>query len=304
MRIHSIAIRYFDAVRKAGSIREAARQLNVASSAVNRQILKLEAEIGTPLFERLPGGLKLSSAGEVLARHVGTVLRGAAQAQSELDSLRGVHTGRVEVIAAESLTTDFLPTVIGNFRKKHARVRVKVLVEGSLNVPAAIANGDVDLGLAYSVPRNPELCQLAMKTVYLGAVMTPDHPLAGRSTVKMSECADYPLIMSDERLSLYKLLHPIIVQALRTITPTIEANSIELMKNLAERKLGIAFMSRIGLEKALSNRTLVHIPLEDRGPVYTELGLYSRADATLAPAVDAFARIAIEEMERRAREEQ
>ena len=63
MRIHSIAIRYFDAVRKAGSIREAARQLNVASSAVNRQILKLEAEIGTPLFARLPGGLKLSSAG-------------------------------------------------------------------------------------------------------------------------------------------------------------------------------------------------------------------------------------------------
>jgi molybdate transport repressor ModE-like protein len=133
MRIHSIAIRYFDAVRKAGSIREAARQLNVASSAVNRQILKLEAEIGAPLFERLPGGLKLSTAGEVLTRHVRVVFRDAARMQSELDSLRGVHTGLVELIAAESLTMDFLPTVIGNFRKRHARVRLKVLVEGSVN---------------------------------------------------------------------------------------------------------------------------------------------------------------------------
>jgi hypothetical protein len=60
MRIHSSAIHYFDAVRRAGSIREASRRLNVASSAVNRQILKLEAEIGAPLFDRLPGGLKLT----------------------------------------------------------------------------------------------------------------------------------------------------------------------------------------------------------------------------------------------------
>jgi DNA-binding transcriptional LysR family regulator len=153
------------------------------------------------------------------------------------------------------------------------------------------------------LPRNPELSQLAVKKLYLGAVMTPDHPLASRSTVKMSDCADYPLFMSDERLSLNKLLHPIIVQARRIITPTIEANSIELLKNLAERKLGIAFMSRIGLERALTNRSLVHIPLVDRGPVYTELGLYARADTTLSPAVDAFAQIAIAEMEHRARGE-
>ena len=56
MRIHAAALLYFDAVRRAGSIREAARRLNVASSAVNRQILKLEAEVGAPLFDRLPGG--------------------------------------------------------------------------------------------------------------------------------------------------------------------------------------------------------------------------------------------------------
>jgi len=53
LRIHASAMLYFDAVRRAGTIREAARRLNVASSAVNRQILKLETEIGAQLFERL-----------------------------------------------------------------------------------------------------------------------------------------------------------------------------------------------------------------------------------------------------------
>lgn len=304
MRIHSLAIRYFDAVRKAGSIREAARRLNVASSAVNRQILKLETELGMPLFERLPGGLKLSSAGEVLTRHVGIVLRDAARAESELNALKGVKTGRLEVIAAESLTADFLPNVIGELLKNHDGVRVKVLIEGSLSVPAAIINGDVDVGIAFSIPRNPELRQLAMGKFCLGAVVTPGHPLAGRSRVKIADCADYPLILSDDQLSIHTLMHPIIVHARRTIAPAIEANSIELMKNLSERSLGIAFMSRVGLERAIADKMLVHIPLEDHGPVYTELGLYMRANANLPAAVDAFVQIAIAEMQRRAKEEE
>lgn len=68
-RLHAPMIVYFDAIRRAGSVREAARRLNVASSAVNRQLLKLEAELGTPLFERLPAGLKLTHAGAAFARH-------------------------------------------------------------------------------------------------------------------------------------------------------------------------------------------------------------------------------------------
>lgn len=304
MRIHAPAIRYFDAVRKAGSIREAARRLNVASSAVNRQILKLEAEIGAPLFERLPSGLKLSAAGEVLTRHVAIVLRDADRARSELDALKEIRTGRIELTAVEGLSADFLPSVIGQMLKEHSRVRIKVVTAGSTSIPALVVNGDVDLGLAFSLPRNPELHQLAVGRFRLGAVVTPNHPLAGRKRVRIAECADYPLIMSDAQLSIRSLMHPSIVHSGRAITPTVEANSIELMKNLAEHDLGIAFMSRIGLEKELGNQTLVHIPLEDRGPVFTELGLYMRANASLPVAVDAFVQIATAEIHRRANEEE
>lgn len=303
MRIHAPAIRYFDAVRKAGSIREAARRLNVASSAVNRQILKLEAEIGMPLFERLPGGLKLSSAGEVLTRHVAIVLRDADRARSELAALKGANTGRVEVVAVEGLSSDFLPSVIGTLLADHSRVRVKVTTAGSFAIPSAIINGDADIGIAFSLPRNPELHQLAVGRFRLGAVVPPTHPLAERKHVRIADCADYPLVMSDAQLSIRSLLHPTIVHSGRPITPAIEANSIELMKNLAEHGLGVTFMSRIGLEKELRGGTLVHIPLEDRGPVFTELGLYVRASASLPVAVDAFAQIAVAEIQRRAQEE-
>jgi DNA-binding transcriptional LysR family regulator len=57
-------LRYFMAVGRLGSIRKAADELNVSASAIDRQILNAEAELGMPLFERLPTGLRLTAAGK------------------------------------------------------------------------------------------------------------------------------------------------------------------------------------------------------------------------------------------------
>ena len=108
-RLHSNAVVYFDAVRRHGSIREAARQLNMASSAVNRQILKLEQDVGLPLFERLPGGVRLTAAGEAFARHSILVLQDAERFAAEINQLVGVHAGHVAVAAAEGICTSVMP---------------------------------------------------------------------------------------------------------------------------------------------------------------------------------------------------
>lgn len=93
------AITYFDAVRRHGSVREAARQLGTAASAVNRQILKFEAELGVALFERLSAGMTLTPAGEIVARHAMAVLQDEHRTLSELDALQGLRRGKVEVVA-------------------------------------------------------------------------------------------------------------------------------------------------------------------------------------------------------------
>ena len=64
--LHSRLLKYLDEVARLGSIRKASARLNVASSAINRQILALENELGTPIFERMPRRLRLTATGEVL----------------------------------------------------------------------------------------------------------------------------------------------------------------------------------------------------------------------------------------------
>ena len=67
---HLRFLKYFDETARAGSIRQAAERLHVAPSAVNRRIKDLEAELGVPLFERLPRGMRLTAAGELFVQYV------------------------------------------------------------------------------------------------------------------------------------------------------------------------------------------------------------------------------------------
>jgi DNA-binding transcriptional LysR family regulator len=75
--------------------------------AVNRQLLQLGDEVGSPLFERLPKGLRLTPVGEILSRHVITVLQDAQQMSGELDALKGIRRGAVDVVAVEALTAPY-----------------------------------------------------------------------------------------------------------------------------------------------------------------------------------------------------
>src|SRR5207247_4335338 len=84
--LHSRLLKYLDEVARVGSIRKASVRLNVASSAINRQILALENELGAPIFERMPRRLRLTATGEVLIAHVRETLKGHARVESHIEA--------------------------------------------------------------------------------------------------------------------------------------------------------------------------------------------------------------------------
>jgi DNA-binding transcriptional LysR family regulator len=275
---------YFDAIRKAGSIREAARRLNVASSAVNRQLLKLEAELGTPLFERLPAGLRLTHAGSTFARHAIEVLQDAERVRSELDSMRGLKTGHVEIVAVESLISELLPNVLSRVREVYPRFTVGVTIMGSSAIPDALIGGEADMGIAFNLERSSELQQLALWRFPLGAAMRPDHPLADNQSLSLASCLSHKLILPKADLATRQLL----LHAWGKLPiGAIETSSVELAKQLTLRGLGISFQTRIGLEGEISRGELVHVPIIRPVAMRADLGVYVRASRNPPIAVHA-----------------
>lgn len=303
LRIHSPAIHYFDMVRRCHSIREAARRLNVASSAVNRQILKLEDEVGAALFERLPGGLRLTPAGDILGRHVTLLLQDMLQVRAELDALHDLPSGHVEIATIEGATVELLPAALKRLRERYPGVTVGVSVQGSQAILATVLSGQADLGLAFALPRSPEIQQLCVGHFRLGALVAPAHPLAALSGANYAECAEHGLILAKSELSIHHLIAPLQKRCATRNTPVLQSNSMELARQLARQNLGVAFQTRIGVESDLARGELLHIPLSDQGGIFSDLGLYARNARELPMAAAAMAQLLSEEIALREGEE-
>ena len=81
------SLKFIDVVAREGSIRKAADKLAITSTALNRRILQIEDEIGQPLFERLPGGVRLNTAGEIFVQHIRSQFADLARVQSQISDL-------------------------------------------------------------------------------------------------------------------------------------------------------------------------------------------------------------------------
>ncbi len=301
MHLHSRALVHFDVIRRCGSIREAARQLHLSSSALNRQLLELENEIGSPLFERLPAGLQLTPVGEILSRHVISVVQDAQRMEGELDALKGMRRGEVDVVTVESLTADFIPRVLHQMTELHPGVRIRVRIAGSVEAATQVAQGLADVAICFVWQRFEELRQIAVGKFNLGAIVAPGHPLAEQKRVTLNECARHPMVLPTPDLALRDELRPLLAAQGRQARIVLETGSFELMRRLAVQGTGLAFVNRFGIERELEQGTLVHLPL--RPAVIFHLGVYVRAARTLPPALDALIQLASAEIERRAEDE-
>ena len=87
-------LQFIDAIARAGSIRKAAETLSITSTALNRRVLALEAELGVAIFERLPRGVRLSTAGELLTQHIRNQASDLEKLRSQIADLTGERRSR------------------------------------------------------------------------------------------------------------------------------------------------------------------------------------------------------------------
>lgn len=262
--LHSRMLRYLDEVARAGSIRKAADRLNVASSAINRQILALEAELGTPIFERLRKRLRLTATGELLIGHVRQTLREHERVRARIEDLRGLRHGRITVATMSGLAGSILPRIIAAFCARHPQVQIVVTVLPVADIVSALSNGEVDLGLGFDLPSDPALRTVAGFECKLGAVVGPKHPLAARGSVTLSVCLGYPIILAQTGLTLRRALDNAFARSTIRVTPVLETNAIELIKRASALDLGIGFLNIVDVAEERRRGEIAFIPLTDR----------------------------------------
>ncbi len=261
--LYGPALRYFVTAAEENSIRAAARKLNVASSAVNRQILMLEKQLGMELFERVGRTIRLSSAGEILLAHTRRTLSDLEATGAELDALKGLRRGVVSIATVESVTEALLPEVIKQFHEDYSGIHVDVQVMGAERVAQAVEKAEVDVGFTFEPPDTNTLNIIYRKALEIGAIMAPTHPLASETQLRLAQCFEYPVAMPARGISIRARLDVALSHSSNGAHSSVEANSLRFMKHLVRSGEMVAFQTVIGLEEELANRRLLFKPLVD-----------------------------------------
>ena len=262
--MHAAVLRYFDQVARHGSIRRAAEALHVASSAVNRQILKLEEEVGTPLFERLRNGVRLTAAGELLLRHSRETLADFDRTRLEIAGLSGTVTGHARIICLESLLLRFMPQVVAELAVAHPQMTLTVVGIDPGDTAEEMRSGRNDFGVLFADRRLRGVEVSTIMRTSIGAVMRPDHPLATRRSLTFTDCAAYPVVMLYDRWLLDLIMATEFAESGAKLVPRIVSNSIEFLRQIIERGLGIGFFTPIGFIDEIERGELVHVTLVEK----------------------------------------
>lgn len=293
--LHGRMLRYLDVVARVGTIRKAATQLNVASSAINRQILALEAELGEPLFERMPRRMRLTAAGEVLIQHVRETLRAHEQTMQRIEAMKGLKRGSVTLATTLGLSAGPMSQIVGDYLAAYQRVRVRVSSSVTEVIANAVLNGEATLGLAYSIPPRPGLKTLFAVDLPLGAVVATDHPLAGRPRLRLGELLDYPLVMAEPEMSL-RAAADLAFSRFAAVSPVLETNSVELMRNFVGQSEAVALLNPLDIATDLAGGRLAFVPLDDENLHPQTLRLVSRSRDPLDSLASHFAQHLIEQI--------
>jgi DNA-binding transcriptional LysR family regulator len=280
---------YLDAVARAGSIRKAAETLHVASTALNRKILEAEEDLGTPLFERLPRGVRLTAAGEVMLSFVRRSLSELESATSYIEQLQGLMRGVVRLGCAESVGTDIVPRIVALWQAKHPGVQFHIQVGGTQSLMASLLEDEVELVVAHDPPPGQQVKVLADMPQPLHVMMRPGHVLAGRATLRLADCEAYPVALGDASFGSRRLLDAHVARSRIRLRTVAESGSVETIKAFARHGDALCFQFEAGTRRDVALGELVSIPLTDAGLAGSRLQLVARAGRSLPIAALTFA---------------
>ena len=237
---------YIDAVARSGSVRKAAEALFITPSALDRRVQDLEAEFGTPLFERHARGMRLTAAGELFLHHVRAQRADFERIHGEIEHLKGLRRGTVAIAASQALAFTLLPELLNGFRSANPGIGFKVRICDRQSVVAALRDFEADLGLVYNVQPGSDLTALMQVEQRLCAVMASGHPLAQQATVKMRDCLRFPLAMPAAGLGGRAILDGFFARSSLQPHIALESNSFEMLRNYVRCNDSVSFQIQIG----------------------------------------------------------
>ncbi|QRM43443.1 LysR substrate-binding domain-containing protein [Rhizobium sp. BG4] len=276
------ALMYFDELVRTNSMRQAAENLNVAPTAVSRQIENLEDYFGTPLVERSARGVTLTAAGELLAARAGRTLRELEHVQQLIEDLKGLERGRVTIFANGAIVASLLTPALAEFSKTYPSIRFEVMITSARQAVEAVNSARADMALTLFAPQMTEAKVIARSEITYEVIASSRHALAGRKEVTLRELARHALALPETSFGFRQAFDTAAERQGLTFEPAFTVSALEMLKELVLSDMAATLLPRLSVRRELEAGTLTAIPLASESTIRTHAELSIAPDRQLS----------------------
>ncbi|WP_330332239.1 LysR family transcriptional regulator [Streptomyces sp. NBC_00536] len=233
---------YFVAVARHEHVTRAAQELGVPQPTVSRAIVRLERDLGVPLFARKGRTVALTTAGRTFLASAEQALDSIARAAESLQHDADPRAGKVAFGFLHTLGPETVPGLIRAFRADHPKVRFSLVQNYGEAMLERLRAGELDLCLTSPIPVAPDLVARRLDEQRLRLVVPDDHRLAGRKRIRLAEAADETFVTLESGYGLRRITDDLCAEAGFTPRVAFEGEEAETLRGLVAAGLGVALL--------------------------------------------------------------
>ena len=282
--MHLEELEWFVALAEIEHVTEAAAELGVSQPTLSRALSRFEAQVGTPLFDRVNRRLQLNPYGRIMLEHARRSIAEVQSAIDQIDALRDPDTGRVRLAFLHSLASWYVPEQLRRFRESAQRIAFDLYQGPAHEITQRVVSGHADIGIISPRPKTGVLVWHRLYEERLCLAVPRGHRLASRTRVRLSAAAEEPFVALGSQAGLRQLtdelwaedgIHPEIV---------FEATELPTIEGLVAAGFGVAV---VPVPRDGDESRVVHIPLSNLG-AKREVGLVWDRSRPLSPPGERF----------------
>ncbi|MFF2480427.1 LysR family transcriptional regulator [Paenibacillus sp. NPDC058071] len=277
-------LEYFLKVAKMEHLTKAAESLSITQPALSHSILKLEAELGVPLFERKGRNLKINRYGLMFSKHVEKILQEVQRGKKEIEEHSNPDSGVIYLAYLSILGVDLIPNLIRDYQKMNPTITFELSQGDKGAILNQVEEGHSDLMITSEKPVNDTFEWVPMLSLPLYLVVSIEHRLAEKASVSLGEITGEPFVGLKHNCSLKNSLLARVHHMNFTLASTYDAEDLQTVAGFVAAGLGISVLPKTA---GLNIDGLRWIPIEEEEWRW-EVGLHLKKERYLSPATDLF----------------
>lgn len=258
-------LRLVSEVAALGSVTRAAERLHLTQSAISHQLRDIESRLGTALFYRLGKRMVATPAGERVLRSAGAVLDNLRRTEEDIKQIAREGSGVLRLCTQCNTGYHWLPPLLKAFNSRYPRVEVQIAVEATTRPAEALLEGKLDLAVMTHDVDDRRILVRPLFRDELVLVVNPEHRLASRRHVPVSELAsEHLLIYSSSRHDSYafrRVLDPAGVEPARVSHLMLTEAILEMVK----ANLGVTIIAKWSVLPAIESGAVRAMSLGPKG---------------------------------------